>query len=148
MSPTAFVPTNKGFEGSHGRTPRLSRALILQTGFTLLEVTLALALLALALTALSTLQARNLTLTAEDKLLTEATLAARDLLARIQTGQLPLQDAEGEMGDDHPGWRWSIRLEELPGTALARMEMILFRPEMSPERALRFWMVVYRRPAP
>ncbi len=131
-----------------GRLPGAARRSSPQGGFTLLEVTLSLALLALALTALSTLQARNLTLTAEDKLLTEATLAARDLLSRIQAGQIPLQEAEGDLGEDHPGWRWNIRLEDLATAGLARMEMTLFKPEMLPERAHSFWLVVYRRPLP
>lgn len=148
MSRTNFLSKYKWFDGGREEPPRLSRAVVIQNGFTLLEVTLALALLALALSALSTLQARNLTLTAEDKLITEATLAARDLLTRVQTGQIPLQDAEADLGEDHPGWRWSIRLEEISGTNLARMEMVLFKPEMSHERAQRFWLLVYRRPAP
>lgn len=145
----ASAPCNtKCFKCRKGKIPRLPQKAGLKAGFTLLEVTLALALLALALTAISTLQARNLTLTAEDKLLSEATLAARDLLARVQTGQIPLQDGEGDLGEDHPGWRWNIRLQELASVSLARMEMILFKPEMNPERAQRFWLLVYRKPTP
>jgi len=144
-----IAPRNaKCFQCRKGKTSRLPQKVGLKAGFTLLEVTLALALLAIALTALSTLQARNLTLTAEDKLLTEASLAARDLLARVQSGQIPLQDGEGDLGEDHPGWRWNMRLEELAPASLARMEMFLFKPEMSPERAQRFWLLVYRKPAP
>lgn len=146
MSRTAAPYNVKSSQGGQEKAPKHPRKTRLYNGFTLLEVTLSLALLALALTALSTLQARNLALTAEDRLLTEATLAARNLLTRVQTGQVPLQDSEGDLGEDHPGWRWSIRLEEMAGTSLARMEMILFKPEMGPERALRFWLVVYRRP--
>jgi prepilin-type N-terminal cleavage/methylation domain-containing protein len=143
-----IAPRNaKCFQCREGRISSFPQKLDLKAGFTLLEVTLALALLAIALTALSTLQARNLTLTAEDKLLTEASLAARDLLARVQSGQIPLQDGEGDLGEDHPGWRWNMRLEEL-AAGLARMEMLLFKPEMSPERAQRFWLLVYRKPAP
>ncbi|MGC9576743.1 MAG: prepilin-type N-terminal cleavage/methylation domain-containing protein [Desulfobacterota bacterium U4-17] len=148
MSPYNRLWKLKVYPSRLGGSSRPSKHLILQTGFTLLEVTLSLAVLALALTALSTLQARNLTLTAEDKLLTEATLAGRDLLTRIQTGQIPLQDLEGDLGEDHPGWRWSLRLEDLGTEGLARMEMTLFKPEMPPERAVRFWLVVYKKPLP
>lgn len=148
MSRASATCNTRRFQCRRGKTSRFPQKVGLKAGFTLLEVTLALALLALALTALSTLQARNLTLTAEDKLLTEATLAARDLLARVQTGQIPLQDGEGDLGEDHPGWRWNVRLQELAPPSLARMEMILFKPEMSPERAQRFWLLLYRKPAP
>jgi prepilin-type N-terminal cleavage/methylation domain-containing protein len=131
-----------------GDRPGFLGGLGLRGGFTLLEVTLSLALLAIALTALSTLQARNLTLTAEDRLLTEATLAGRDLLARLQAGQIPLQESEGELGEDHPGWQWNIRLEDLAAPGLARMEITLLKAEMPLERAIRFWLVVYKRPVP
>lgn len=132
-----------------GRTWSCPRGLLksgIQRGFTLLEVSLALAVLAVALTALSTLQARNLTLTAEDRLLTEATLAGRDLLARIQGGQIPLENGEGELGEDHPGWQWAIRVEDLGVARLARVEMVLLKAGMTHERAVRFWLVAYREP--
>lgn len=117
-----------------------------QGGFTILEVTLALAVLAVALTALSTLQVHNLTLTAEDNTLTEATLAARDLLARLQAGQIPLENGEGEMGEEHPGWRWTLRVEELGVSGLLKAEFFLIKFGMSPHRAIRFWLVAQREP--
>lgn len=118
-----------------------------QGGFTILEVTLALAVLAVALTALSTLQVRNLSLTAEDKTLTEATLAARDLLARIQAGQIPLENGEGEMGEDHLGWQWTLRVKEFGFSGLLKAEFFLLKFGMSPDRAIRFWLVARKEPS-
>jgi general secretion pathway protein I len=125
------------------------RTLRSREGFTLLEVTVALAILAVAFTALSALQARNLTLTAETRLLTEGTLAARDLLARLQSGLLPLENAEGgEMGPEHPGWRWLVRIrdEGIPG--LRRMECAVFEEHGGPEKGVSFWVLVKKEQEP
>ena len=117
-------------------------------GFTLLEVTIALAVLAVAFTALSSLQARNLTLTAEDRLLTESTLAARDLLAQMQSGLLPVENGEGEMGADHPGWRWMVRVRNLDVKGLYGAEIIVFPVQSTPEKGAAYWLIVYKEPEP
>ncbi len=113
-------------------------------GFTLLEVTLALAIMAVAFTALSVLQARNLTLAAEDRIITQATLASRDLLARIQSGVLPVQNADGEMGPDHPGWRWAMRVREEGGSRMRRVDMLVFEEGSGPEKGLSFFLLIRR----
>lgn len=113
-------------------------------GFTLLEVVLALAILAVALTTLSTLQARNLTLTAEDTLLTEGVIVARDLMARIQSKALPLEAGQGDMGQEYSGWHWSMRVEELGAEGLLKVTIFLLKEGIPEERALRFWFLAYR----
>jgi general secretion pathway protein I len=110
-------------------------------GFTLLEVTVALAILAVAFTTLSTLQARNLGLTAETRILTQGTLAARDVLARLQLGLLPVEDGEGEMGADHPGWRWIVRARREGVRGLVQLEFAVFEDRAGPEKALSFWVL-------
>jgi prepilin-type N-terminal cleavage/methylation domain-containing protein len=96
-------------------------------GFTLLEVAIALAILAIAFTAFSTLQARNLTLTAENKGVTQATLGARDILARLQSDLLPLEDSEGEIGDHAPGWLWQLRVKEATVEGLQNVQLVVYR---------------------
>jgi hypothetical protein len=108
----------------------------------LLEVTLALAIMAVAFTALSVLQSRNLTLAAEGLAITRATLASRDLLARILSGALPVQSADGEMGPDHPGWRWAIRVREEAGSSLRRVDMLVFEERAGPEKGFSFFLLL------
>lgn len=117
-------------------------------GFTLLEVTLALAIMAVAFTTLSILQGRNLTLAAEDRIITRATLASRDLLARIQSGVLPLQSGQGEMGPDHPGWRWAIRVREEGGSRMRRVDMLVFEEGSGPEKGLSFFLLIRKEKEP
>lgn len=80
-------------------------------GFTLLEVMVALAIIAIAFTAMLSSQARNVTLAAETKFNTTAPLLAQDILARYiaekrmtsGTGQ------EGDWGSDFPDYRWQVQ---------------------------------------
>lgn len=111
----------------------------LDGGFTLLEVTLALAILAVAFTSLSALQGRNLSLTAENQTLTHATLAARDVLARLQSGTIPTEDDEDDIGEDYPGWRWQLRTEYTQMEGLQRVELTIFREDSEPEDGITFW---------
>jgi general secretion pathway protein I len=107
-------------------------------GFTLLEVAVALAILAIAFTAFSSLQARNLTLTAEDKGITLSTLAARDVLARLQTHTLPLEDSEGDLGDLAPGWLWQLRVQETAIEGLQKVQLVVYREGDQVERGDSF----------
>jgi general secretion pathway protein I len=108
-------------------------------GFTLLEVTLALAVLAVAFTSLSTLQTKNLALTAEEQTLTHATLAARDVLAQIQSGVIPIEDDEDELGDDYPGWRWRLKVDSTEWQEIQRVELTVFQEKGDPEDGTTFW---------
>lgn len=104
----------------------------------MLEVAVALAILAVAFTALATLQARNLSLTSENRTITTETLAARDIITRLQTGMLPLEDGEGEVGEDFPGWRWRVRTSELELEGLWSAEVSIFQEESDPEHGVSF----------
>jgi prepilin-type N-terminal cleavage/methylation domain-containing protein len=131
------------------QTPRSALRTPHSKGFTLLEVTLALAILAFAFTALSSLQARNLILTAEDRGLTQATLAARDVLAALQAGLLPLEGGEGNLGEEHPRWRWRTRVKETalsgskeePLKGLMVVELTVFEGN-DPDQGTSFWILL------
>ncbi len=111
----------------------------------MLEVALALAILAVALTALSTLQARNLALTSEESLLTEGVLAAKDLMARIRVRSLPLETSEDDMGEEYAGWRWAMVVQQAEGLPLVRVELKLLKEGQPPERALSFWFLAFKK---
>jgi len=80
------------------------------TGFTLLEVMVALAVIAFAFVGLLGLHGRNIKSVARDQNLTRATLLARELVSQIQyqvsTGGLRgLDDSHGTF-EGYPGYRW------------------------------------------
>ena len=87
-------------------------------GFTLLEVMIAVAVLAIALSAVLGLQSRSLTLAAESRFHTTAALLAQGKMAQLAVVELGgLASDSGDFGDVFSGyaWRLSIQNADLPG---------------------------------
>jgi general secretion pathway protein I len=100
-----------GFSGSLRRTPT---PLLGAEGFTLLEVLVALAVVATALVALLSLHARNLAMVASDQRLARATLLAQEVLTRTLV-ENPFPEPSEDSGTfaDFPDFSWRVRV--LPG---------------------------------
>jgi len=85
----------------------------LQDGFTLLEVMIAIAILAIALTTLFGSQAQSVSLAATIKFNTQAPFLARLKLAEFSTtADRPATD-RGDFGDDFPGFHWQLESEDV-----------------------------------
>jgi general secretion pathway protein I len=97
-------------------------------GFTLLEVMVALAIIAYAIVGLLGLHARNIQMIGRDQSLTRATLLARELISQIQfqvstNGLQDLGDSQGAF-EGYPGYRWERRV--MP-TGLDEMREVVIR---------------------
>ena len=100
------------FAGRNVATHRsLPTALYNHNGFTLLEVMIALAILAIALTSLFGSQSSSVSLAAESRFNTQAPLLAQLQLARLSTTEI-LESDSGDFGNDFPGYRWEATVEE------------------------------------
>lgn len=95
-------------------------------GFTLLEVLVAISIIAISLTTLFSSQSASLSLAIESKFNTTAALLAREVLAEYQSGVHQLIDDEGDFGDDFPGFSWKVEVEE------AQLEWLELQPEVTP----------------
>ena len=87
-------------------------------GFTLLEVMIAVAVLAIALSAVLGLQSRSLTLAAESRFYTTATLLAMGKMAEMAVaGRGDLMSDSGDFGDVFSGYAWRVSVQNavLPG---------------------------------
>lgn len=96
------------------RRGRLIRKGIAEKGFTLMEVMIALSVVAIALTAIYRMHTQTLFMDARGRFDTVATMLARQKLADIDT--LDLKDLTSDTGDfdsDHPGYAWKIESEEV-----------------------------------
>jgi len=91
-------------------------------GFTLLEVMVALSILATALVALLSLQARNIQVVAEDRQIVRATLLAQETMTRALLDQ-PFPDVGERSGsfDDEPPFVWSVEVRPAGLAELAEL---------------------------
>ncbi|MCD6138391.1 MAG: prepilin-type N-terminal cleavage/methylation domain-containing protein [Deltaproteobacteria bacterium] len=82
-------------------------------GFTLLEVMVAMAIIAIALTAVLGSQSQSVSLATEAKFSTTAVLLAQHKLAEIEAEKIgDLTSGSGDFGEDFPGYRWNLRVTD------------------------------------
>ena len=98
-------------------------------GFTLLEVMVALAILAIAITALFGSQSRSLSLAIEGKFYGMASLLAQEKLAEYTAGVEELVDREGDFGEHFPGVSWKAEVRD------AQLEFLSQLPDL--DRAVK-----------
>lgn len=83
-------------------------------GFTLLEILICMALIAIAFLAVSRLSAQNLDLKAEAQFLTVASYLAQERLSQIRSRDvLEPESVSGDFGDDFPYFRYRQEIEEV-----------------------------------
>lgn len=86
-----------------------------ENGFSLLEVMVALAVIATALVAILALQNRSLLMHGQVSRLTQATLLGRELMnERIASGEVSQQPSEESFEEPYEQYRWRIEREETP----------------------------------
>jgi general secretion pathway protein I len=99
------------------------------SGFTLLEVMVAVAIIAIALTAVLGSQSQSVSLASEAKFNTTAPLLAQSKLSEIEVlDPDDLRDDSGDFGDDFPGYTWQYSVQpvdfEKPENAADRLKRI------------------------
>lgn len=83
------------------------------SGFTLLEVMLAVAIIAIALTAALGSQSQAVSLASEAKFTIRAALLAQSKMAEMETEDPhDLVSDEGDFGEDFPEYRWDMRVSD------------------------------------
>jgi general secretion pathway protein I len=80
--------------------------------FTLLEVMIAIAIMAIALTTLYGSQSRSLSYATEAHFYVVASSLAAAKLAELQSGVGELVSDSGDFGDDFPGYSWQLEVED------------------------------------
>jgi len=83
-------------------------------GFTLLEVMVALAIIAVALTAVLGSQSQSVSLASEARFSTTAPLLAQSKMAEIEVRDPEdLMDDSGDFGEDFPEYTWQVTLSDV-----------------------------------
>jgi general secretion pathway protein I len=99
-------------------------------GFTLLEVVVALAVLAIALIALLTLRSRDIALQAHARHLVTATALAKMKLEELnRVAGARDQERSGDFGERYPGYRWTSAIDETPLAGWLEVRVEVLWPE-------------------
>ena len=100
-----------------------------ETGFTLLEVMVAMSIIAIALTSIFHVQFQTILLNNNARFDISAPLLARSRMARIETmlHDVP-QEENGDFGEKYPGYTWRHTIEDIEsdtlGEAAGRLKKI------------------------
>ncbi len=82
-------------------------------GFTLLEVLIAVALIAIALTTLLGSQSQSVSFANSAKFETMAALLAQSKMSEIALQQETLASDSGDFGDEYPGYAWEVEVSDI-----------------------------------
>lgn len=117
-----------------------------ESGFTLLEVTIALAIVAVALVALLGLQARNIEVSGRQQLLTRATLLAAARLAELEAApDGAILETRGSFAPPDDQFRWQAEFVPTPLPQVTRVEMTVLWGEAERNEAVTLVSVVQQR---
>jgi general secretion pathway protein I len=121
-------------------TPRTPRRICAgRDGFTLLEVMIAMAILAIALVAVYQSQSQSLSMASDSRFLTTASLLAQGRMAEIDAAN-PVQmvNGNGDFGEAFPDYKWDVEIgdvEEIP--LLKRIALTVTNSRMTKRNTYR-----------
>jgi general secretion pathway protein I len=117
IAPVAYNPVRRGFR----RRPRQITAV--PGGFTLLEVMIAMAILAIALVAVYQSQSQSISMAGSSRFLTTASLLAQGRMAEIDAANpREIASGNGDFGEAFPDYQWQV---EISGTEIALLKKII-----------------------
>ena len=115
------------------RRPR-TRQVTRQSGFTLMEVMVALSVVAIALLAIYRMHSQTLFMNARGRFGTMATMLAREKLADIDASKLAdITSDSGDFGADYPGYTWHFETETINSDLLKDDGPVLKRIDLTIE---------------
>ncbi len=113
-------------------------------GFTLIEIMVALAVLAISLTVLLGLRNRDIALSAYANHMTEATLLARQRISEITFAGFPdLGESEGDFGEDRPGYRWKEAVKQTPYDVVRELNLEVLWKEGGRDEKVQFTTFIF-----
>jgi general secretion pathway protein I len=101
------------------------------SGFTLLEVMVAMAIMAIVLVSVYRMHSQTLTMNTAARFYTQAPMLAQSKLAQLETvSSESISGDSGDFGDKFPGYTWNISTEEVTSEVLGEIAADLKRIDM------------------
>ena len=101
------------------------------SGFTLLEVMVAMAIMAIVLVSVYRMHSQTLTMNTAARFYTQAPMLAQSKLAQLETASSgEITGDSGDFGENFPGYTWSISTDEISSEALGEIAADLKRIDM------------------
>ena len=95
-------------------------------GFTLLEVMIAMAILAISLVAVFRSQSQSVSMAGEARFLTTASLLAQGKMAEVESMKpQDLSNNNGVFGEDYPDYLWRIEVKDTAIQYLKKIDVIV-----------------------
>jgi len=102
------------------------------SGFTLLEVLIAMAIMAIVLISVYRLQFQTLSMTTANRFYTQAPMLAQSKMAQLEaTSSDAVSGDSGDFGDKFPGYGWSVATEDVSSEALGEVAEDLKRIDVT-----------------
>ncbi|MFH1081083.1 MAG: type II secretion system minor pseudopilin GspI [Pseudomonadota bacterium] len=115
-------------------------------GFTLLEVMIAMAILAIALVAVFQSQSQSISIAGNARFLTTASLLAQSKMAEMEaTDMRNIKSEAGNFGQDFPDYEWQMTVKRMDIETVKKIELVVTNNRM---RLNHTYMLEYFRFAP
>jgi len=102
------------------------------SGFTLLEVLIAMAIMAIVLISVYRLQFQTLSMTTANRFYTQAPMLAQSKMAQLEaTSSDVVSGDSGDFGDKFPGYGWSVATEDVSSETLGEVAEDLKRIDVT-----------------
>jgi len=108
--------TNNGFTAGIFPSAGIGHGGGAEVGFTLLEVMIAVAILAIAFVAILGSQTKSLSRVTEAEFHTRASILASGKLAEMKSRQLAAINTTGDFGAEFPGYSWRLEVRDIEST--------------------------------
>ena len=115
-----------------GRTPHRRQ------GLTLFEIVLSLAILLMALSALSQLYSTGTRASVESRLQTQAVVRCESVLNEVIAGVYPMESMGAQPFEDDPSWTWSLDVAAGPHVDLLELQVIVTHTGEGPQTNLTY----------
>lgn len=114
------------------------------SGFTLLEIMIALAVISISFVVLLGLRNRDIALAAYSRHITVSTLLARQKITGVSVEGFPdLGFSEGDFGEDYPAFKWRQEVKQTPFDVVRELDLRVVWEEGDREEVSRFTLYLF-----